>query len=73
MRIRRSGRAPPARCSLNQSKLEQIRLVDVFDGLGGLAHADGQRGQTDRATAEAALVLGQRQGDSAKMARLELV
>ena len=43
----------PAGSALQESELEQIRLVDVLDRVRLLAKGDGQRGQAHRAAVEA--------------------
>src|SRR5439155_3808492 len=45
-------RDAPARGPAQEPELQEVRLVDVLDGLGLLADARGERGQTDRPPAE---------------------
>ena len=42
-----------ARRSLDEAELEEIRLVDVLDGVRLLAEGDCQRREADRAAVEA--------------------
>ena len=46
------GRGASARRALDQTLLEQIRLVDVLDRVLLLSHRDGERRETDRTAAE---------------------
>src|ERR687898_3040446 len=47
------GGDPAARRAHQEAPLDEERLVDVLDGLGLLADADGQRGEPHGTTAEA--------------------
>ena len=47
-----SGDHPAARRSLEEPELEEVRLVDVLDGVALLAERDRERRETDRAAAE---------------------
>ena len=53
MRPRPRGRHPAPGRALDQALLEEERLVGVLDGVGLLADALGERGEADRAAAEA--------------------
>ena len=47
------GRAAPARRAHEEAALEQVGLVDVLDRVLLLLDRDGERGEADRAAAEA--------------------
>ena len=48
----RGGGDPSPGRAHEQALADEEGLVDVLDGLGGLGHADGERREPDRATAE---------------------